>query len=135
VGYPWRRFLPATIVSGAIWATYAFAIGRIGGTTFANKPWIGLIVALGLALIVSLFAEVVRRILRWRRGGRTNAASAERGSRDVWTAFAGDQTGSHDANAADGDVRNVRLRPEGQRAAATRSPAGTAGQTHPQGAV
>jgi hypothetical protein len=105
------------------------------GTPFANKPWIGLIVALGLALIVSLFAEVVRRILRWRRGGRTKAASAGRGSRDGWTAFAGDQTGSHDANAADGDVTNVRLRPEGQRAAAARSPAGTAGQTHPQGAV
>jgi len=75
VGYPWRRFLPATMVSGAIWATYAFVIGRIGGTTFADKPWMGLIAALGLALIVSLFAEVMRRIVSWRRSLRMKAAS------------------------------------------------------------
>ena len=67
VGYPWRRFLPATVVSGAIWASYAFVIGRIGGTTFSSKPWLGLIMALGLALVVSLSAEVVRRITRRRR--------------------------------------------------------------------
>ena len=86
VGYPWRRFLPATIVSGAIWATYAFVIGRIGGTTFANKPWIGLIVALGLALIVSLFAEVVRRIVSWRRRIRMNAVPVDGTARAGWTA-------------------------------------------------
>lgn len=67
VGYPWRRFFPATVVSGAIWASYAFVVGRIGGTTFSNKPWMGLILALGMALLVSLSAEIVRRIVRWRR--------------------------------------------------------------------
>ena len=67
VGYPWRRFLPATVVSGAIWAMYAFVIGRIGGTIFASKPWMGLILALGAAFTVSLIAEFVRRIASWRR--------------------------------------------------------------------
>ena len=67
VGYPWRRFLPVTAFSGVIWATYAFVIGRIGGTTFANKPWLGLVLALGLAFVVSLTAEVVRRMIQWRR--------------------------------------------------------------------
>ena len=67
VGYPWRRFLPVTVLSGVIWAAYAFVIGRIGGTTFASKPWLGLVVALGLAFVVSLIAEVIRRTIQWRR--------------------------------------------------------------------
>lgn len=67
VGYPWRRFLPVTAFSGVIWATYAFVIGRIGGTTFANQPWLGLLLALGLVFVVSLTAEVARRMIKWRR--------------------------------------------------------------------
>jgi membrane-associated protein len=67
VGYPWRRFLPVTALSGVIWATYAFVIGRIGGTTFGSRPWLGLVLALGLAFVVSLTAEVARRLVRWRR--------------------------------------------------------------------
>lgn len=74
VGYPWRRFLPLTVLSGVIWATYAFVIGRIGGTTFATKPWLGLLVALGLAFVVSLSVEFVRRIVIRRRRLRVNAA-------------------------------------------------------------
>ena len=54
-------------ISGVIWALYAFAIGRIGGTTFASKPWLGLVVALGLACAVTLMVEGARRILQWRR--------------------------------------------------------------------
>jgi membrane-associated protein len=67
VGYPWRRFVPVTALSGVIWATYAFVIGRIGGTTFAGKPWLGLVVALGLAFAVSLAVEGIRRMIQWRR--------------------------------------------------------------------
>jgi membrane-associated protein len=74
VGYPWRRFFPVTMVSGVIWATYAFAIGRIGGAAFATKPWLGLVLALGLAFVVSLSAEFVRRIVIRRRHLRTKAA-------------------------------------------------------------
>jgi membrane-associated protein len=67
IGYPWRRFFPVTVVSGVVWATYAFAIGRIGGRAFASKPWLGLVLALGLAFVVSLSAELVRRIVIRRR--------------------------------------------------------------------
>ncbi len=74
VGYPWRRFFPITVVSGVIWATYAFAIGRIGGRAFATKPWLGLVLALGLVFAVSLAAEVIRRIVRWRHHLRVRTA-------------------------------------------------------------
>ena len=74
VGYPWRRFLPVTALSGVIWATYAFAIGRIGGTTFASRPWLGLILALGLVVGLTLIAELVRRIVTWRGRFRREGA-------------------------------------------------------------
>jgi membrane-associated protein len=77
VGYPWRRFFPVTILSGVVWATYAFAIGRIGGTAFANRPWLGLILALGLAVGVSALAELVRRIVK--RKERFNAVETRDG--------------------------------------------------------
>lgn len=76
VGYPWRRFFPVTVLSGVIWATYAFAVGRVGGTAFASRPWLGLILALGLAVGVSLIAELVRRIVQWRGSGNVDRTRA-----------------------------------------------------------
>lgn len=67
VGYPWRRFAGMTAVAGIVWASYAFAIGRIGGTTFAGRPWLGFVVAVGFACAVSLVVEGVRRLVKWRR--------------------------------------------------------------------
>lgn len=67
VGYPWHRFAGVSAISGAIWASYAFAIGRVGGRTFSDKPWLGLVVALGLAFAVSLFVEGVRRMIKWHQ--------------------------------------------------------------------
>ena len=78
VGYPWRRFFPVTILSGVIWATYAFAVGRIGGTAFASKPWLGLILALGLVVAVTFAAELVRRFVKWR--GRFSEKDARDGA-------------------------------------------------------
>jgi membrane-associated protein len=61
IGYPRRSFLGATAAAGAIWAIYAFAIGRVGGKAFANRPWAGLLLALGAALAVSALIELGRR--------------------------------------------------------------------------
>jgi membrane protein DedA with SNARE-associated domain len=95
VGYPWHRFAGVTAISGAIWATYAFVIGRVGGTTFSDKPWLGLVVALGLAFAVSLIVEAVRRLIRWRRhslaprpirsdvGERRSSSDSEKARHDV----------------------------------------------------
>jgi membrane protein DedA with SNARE-associated domain len=67
VGFPRRRFVPATAVAGVIWASYAFAIGRIGGKAFQHNEWAGLLLALGLVLAVSGIVEAVRYILGRRK--------------------------------------------------------------------
>jgi membrane protein DedA with SNARE-associated domain len=74
VGYPRRGFVPATAVAGIIWAGYAYFLGRLGGKAFEDRPWIGLLLALGAALAASVLIEVTRRLWRWH-------ASALGGSR------------------------------------------------------
>jgi len=66
VGYRRRSFVAATACAGLIWAAYAFLIGRLGGKTFEDRPWVGLLLALGTALVISILAEVVRRTRPWR---------------------------------------------------------------------
>jgi hypothetical protein len=50
-----------------IWACYAFFIGRLGGQAFESRPWVGLLLALGIALAVSALIELTRRLHLWRR--------------------------------------------------------------------
>jgi membrane protein DedA with SNARE-associated domain len=78
VGYPRRRFLAATACAGAVWASYAFFLGRLGGKVFADRPWIGLLLALGLALAVSLLIEAARRAWRSLRRRPSPATGGSR---------------------------------------------------------
>ena len=73
------RFIAATACAAAIWASYAFFIGRLGGQAFADRPWAGLLLALGLTIAVSLVIEVARRAWGWRRrfGARSQRCMAE----------------------------------------------------------
>jgi membrane-associated protein len=62
VGYQRRRFVVATAAAGVIWASYSFFTGRLGGKAFEDKPWAGLLLALGLTIVVSTVIEAIRRI-------------------------------------------------------------------------
>ena len=62
VGYERRRFVIATAVSGVIWASYSFFLGRLGGQAFEDKPWAGLLLAFGATVAVSGLIEVIRRV-------------------------------------------------------------------------
>jgi membrane-associated protein len=70
IGYPRRRFVVATACGAAVWAGYAFFIGRIGGKAFEDRPWAGLLLALGLAVMITIVIEAVRRTWRWRAAAR-----------------------------------------------------------------
>jgi len=67
IGYRRRTFVAATAVAGLIWASYAFLIGRLGGQAFESRPWVGLLLALGIALAISALIEVARRLHLWTR--------------------------------------------------------------------
>jgi membrane protein DedA with SNARE-associated domain len=73
VRYQQRRFVIATAIAGVIWACYSFFIGRLGGQAFEDKPWAGLLLALGVAVAISMLIETVRRI----RSSRSDAGQVE----------------------------------------------------------
>ena len=78
VGYPRRRFVPATAVAAVIWALYAFLIGRIGGQAFEHNIWAGLAVAFGASVVISLLIEGIRRLHgRRRAASRRHAGQVE----------------------------------------------------------
>jgi membrane-associated protein len=62
VGYERKRFVVATACAGLIWASYAYFLGRLGGAAFEDRPWAGLLLALGAAVAISAAVEGVRRI-------------------------------------------------------------------------
>jgi membrane-associated protein len=65
IGYPRRRFAAATGCAAVIWASYAFLIGRLGGRVFEDRPWLGLLLALALTVVVSAVIEAARRAWAW----------------------------------------------------------------------
>jgi membrane protein DedA with SNARE-associated domain len=67
VGYSRRRFVVATAVAAVIWASYAFLIGRLGGKAFEDQPWLGLLLALGVTVVISAAIEAVRRAWAWHQ--------------------------------------------------------------------
>jgi len=75
IGYRRRRFVIATAAAGALWASYAFFIGRLGGRAFEDKPWAGLLVAFGITVAVSGIVELIRRIRS--RSGRRDTGQVE----------------------------------------------------------
>ena len=64
--FPWRRFIVYDIAAGLLWATYAAMLGYFGGKTFEERPWLGLGIALLVALGLAFVVEAVRH-LRQRR--------------------------------------------------------------------
>jgi membrane-associated protein len=66
VGYRRLSFVIATACAAVIWVTYAYSLGRLGGTALADKPWAAFLVAIGAAAMLSALIEGVRRIGSWR---------------------------------------------------------------------
>jgi membrane protein DedA with SNARE-associated domain len=66
IRYSWPQFAMATAIAAAVWASYAFFAGRLGGKAFENQPLLGFAVAFGGALVVSGLIELTRRVITWR---------------------------------------------------------------------
>lgn len=62
VRYDAVRFSLYAGLAAAIWATYAALLGYFGGRLFTDRPWLGLLVALGLAAAITGLVELGRRL-------------------------------------------------------------------------
>ena len=62
----WRKFLLFDAIAAAIWGSYTVLLGYVGGRSFEEEPWKGLLLAFGIAVAVTAVVEVVRH-LRHRR--------------------------------------------------------------------
>ena len=56
------RFIRYDAIAGAIWGTYTVMLGYIGGKSFEEEPWKGLLLAFAIALAVTAVVEVVRHV-------------------------------------------------------------------------
>jgi membrane-associated protein len=74
--FPWRRFIVYDSVAGLLWASYAALLGYFGGKTFEDHPWLGLGIALGVALSLGFVVEGIRHFRQRRSAGREDDACA-----------------------------------------------------------
>ena len=77
IGYPRRRYVPATAVAAVAWALYSFFIGRLGGRAFEHNVWAGLLLSVGITLVISGLVEAFRRIRRDRNRPRPGQRQPE----------------------------------------------------------
>jgi membrane protein DedA with SNARE-associated domain len=66
-GMTWRRFIVADVAAGLLWGTYAAMLGYVGGKTFEDAPWKGLLLGFVIAVGVAGAVEVARWYLARRR--------------------------------------------------------------------
>ncbi|MBO0979200.1 DedA family protein [Microbacterium sp. SD291] len=64
--YPWRRFLPLSIVAAVTWAAYSAGIGVIAGSWIEDQPLLSAVLGIAFALVIGLVIERVASMSRRR---------------------------------------------------------------------
>jgi membrane protein DedA with SNARE-associated domain len=62
--YPYARFVAFDALAATSWAVYASVLGYFGGRFFKDHAWVALLVAFGIAGLLTLAVEGVRRLRR-----------------------------------------------------------------------
>jgi membrane protein DedA with SNARE-associated domain len=62
--YPYGRFVAFDAVAAVSWAVYASVLGYFGGRFFRDHAWVALLVAFGIAGLLTVAVEGVRRLRR-----------------------------------------------------------------------
>ena len=89
--YPWRRFLPISVVSAATWAAYTACIGVLAGQWLEDKPLLSAVLGVAFALVIGLVIDRVA-VARRRRADAVPESPSQ-----VPQRYAGD-TGESDAS-------------------------------------
>jgi membrane protein DedA with SNARE-associated domain len=70
VKLPWlRRFAPYIAIAAVLWGCYTVLLGYLGGRTFRDHPMYALLLAFGIAALVTGVIELVRRTRASRPAG------------------------------------------------------------------
>jgi membrane-associated protein len=56
------RFAPYVLVAAGLWATYGALLGYLGGRAFRDQPIYALLLAFGIAALITAVVELVRRL-------------------------------------------------------------------------
>lgn len=82
LGYPRRRFVPLSLIAGAMWAVYSTAIGLVAGSIVRDNPLLGAGIGIVLALVIGFVIDRVASMRRRRREARERSAELS-ASRDA----------------------------------------------------
>lgn len=67
LGFPWRRFVPLSLIGGASWSIFSIAIGLLAGSWIKGQPLLSAGLGVVIALLVGLVIDRVVAIRRRRR--------------------------------------------------------------------
>lgn len=65
LGFPWRRFLPLSLIAGLSWSIFSLAIGLLAGAWIKDQPLLsaglGIVIALVIGFVIDRIAAARRR--------------------------------------------------------------------------
>lgn len=78
--FPWRRFLPLSLIGAATWAAYSVLIGAFAGAWVRHSPLLATVVAIVVAVLFGVAIDHLSRRIRRARVARlrTHVRSLQR---------------------------------------------------------
>ncbi|UDF13603.1 VTT domain-containing protein [Antiquaquibacter oligotrophicus] len=76
-GFPYRRYLPLTVIAGAGWALYNSVIGALFGVWLAENPVLAIVVSVAVAITLGVTIDAVTARWSARAVTRTRPGSEE----------------------------------------------------------
>lgn len=66
LGFPWRRFLPLSIIAGTSWSIFSLAIGLLAGAWIKDQPLLSAGLGIAVALIIGVLIDRIAAVRRRR---------------------------------------------------------------------
>lgn len=70
-GYRRVRFFWFSVIAGCSWAVYSVAIGMLAGHWVQDNPFLGVALAVGIALVIGVIVDFINRRLNARRSPKS----------------------------------------------------------------
>lgn len=66
LGFPWRRFLPLSLIAGVSWSVFSLAIGLLAGAWLHDQPVLSAAIGIVVALLVGVITDRIAALRRRR---------------------------------------------------------------------